>query len=66
MQAIWMQNLATMLLGHAPTLFEYRGLAPLICGQPVRVEAKAGPDGLALRVRRTSDNTVTMQGTATA
>ncbi|MEB8388756.1 MaoC family dehydratase N-terminal domain-containing protein [Rhodobacteraceae bacterium KMM 6894] len=66
MQAIWMQNLATMLLGHAPSLFEYRGLAPLTCGQPVCVEAKAATDGLTLRVRRTSDNTVTMQGTATA
>jgi 3-methylfumaryl-CoA hydratase len=66
MQAIWMQNLAAILFNHAPTLFEYRGLAPLIVGQPVRVEAKAGPDGLNLRVRRTSDNTVTMQGTATA
>lgn len=66
MQAIWMQNLAAMLLGHAPTLFEYRGTAPLTCGQPVRVEANTGPDGIALRVHRTSDNTVTMQGTATA
>ncbi|MEQ3728106.1 MAG: hypothetical protein ABNH38_11920 [Tateyamaria sp.] len=65
MQAIWMQNLATMLLGHAPTLFEYRGTAPLTCRQPVRVEARSGPRGLALRVRRTGDNIVTMQGTAT-
>jgi 3-methylfumaryl-CoA hydratase len=61
-----MQNLAAMLLGQAPKTFDYRGTAPLICGQPVRVEARTGPDGIALRVRRTSDNTVTMQGTATA
>lgn len=66
MQAIWLQNLAVMLLGRAPTLFDYRGTAPLICGQPVRVEAKTDANEIALRVRRVSDNTVTMQGTATA
>ncbi|MCZ4351647.1 MaoC family dehydratase N-terminal domain-containing protein [Roseovarius aestuarii] len=66
MQAIWMQNLAAMVLGQTPAMFDYRGTAPLICGQPVCVEAKTEPDGIALRVRRTSDNTVTMQGSATA
>lgn len=64
LQAIWMQNLAASLLGAAPTRFDYRGLAPLICGEPVRVEARSTANGADLRVRRISDNAVTMQGSA--
>ncbi|SEL16423.1 3-methylfumaryl-CoA hydratase [Roseovarius nanhaiticus] len=66
MQAIWMQNLASTVMGHAPARFDYRGTAPLICGEPVRVEAISEPTGLALRVRRLSNNTITMQARATA
>ena len=66
LQAIWMQNLAARLLGAAPRRFDYRGTAPLICGEPARVEARARPDGADLRVRRLSDNSVTMQGRASA
>jgi 3-methylfumaryl-CoA hydratase len=64
LQAIWMQNLAATLLGLAPRRFDYRGTAPLICGQPVRVEAAEASGGLSLRVRRLSDNAITMQGSA--
>jgi len=64
MQAIWMQNLAALIMGRAPSTFDYRGTAPLICGQPVCVEASETADGLGLRVRRLSDNAVTMQGSA--
>lgn len=64
LQAIWMQNLASTLSGAAPTEFEYRGLAPLICGDAVRVEARMTPEGADLRVRRTCDNVVTMQASA--
>lgn len=66
MQAIWMQNLASTVMGHAPARFDYRGTAPLICGEPVRVEAISEQTNLALRVRRLSNNTITMQGRATA
>ncbi|MEO1679768.1 MAG: MaoC family dehydratase N-terminal domain-containing protein [Pseudomonadota bacterium] len=65
MQAIWMQNLATTVLGQMPDRFTYRGLAPLTLGPAVSVEAQDGAEGLDLRVRRTSDGVVTMQGTAT-
>ena len=68
MQAVWMLNLATQLLGHLPNRFRYRGLAPLICGQPVRIEALTetgeGAAGLALRVV-TEAGQVTMQASAT-
>lgn len=64
LQAIWMQNLAATLFGTAPARFDYRGLAPLICGDAVRVEARMTPGGADLRVRRTGDNAVTMQASA--
>jgi 3-methylfumaryl-CoA hydratase len=64
MQATWMMNLAARVLGACPSRFTYRGVSPLTCGQPIRVEAYAAPDGgLALRVRREA-GPVTMTGTA--
>ena len=65
LQATWMLNLATTILGRLPVIFAYRGLSPLICGTPVRVEARAAATGLDLRVRR-ADGVVTMQATVTA
>ncbi len=65
LQAIWMLNLATSLIGHLPASFHYRGLSPLISGSPVAIEARPATDGLALRVRR-ADGVVTMQATAIA
>lgn len=64
MQAIWMKNLATHLLGHLPGRFTYRGLAPLICDLPVVVEAREADEGLELRVRREGDGVVTMSAIA--
>jgi 3-methylfumaryl-CoA hydratase len=61
LQAIWMQNLAATFFGAAPTRFDYRGMAPLICSEDVRVEARLTSSGADLRVRRIADNTVTMR-----
>lgn len=63
LQATWMLNLASKVLGRLPANFRYRGLAPLICGQPVRIEACEGADGLRLRVCR-ADGVATMQASA--
>lgn len=64
MQALWMLNLAAQMLGRLPARFRYRGLSPLICGFPVRIEAVEGPGEIALRVR-TEEGGITMQATAT-
>ncbi len=66
MQAAWMQNLAAEVIGHLPGRFTYRGLTPLIAGEPVQVEARDTGTGLALRVRRVRDGVVTMQADAMA
>ena len=64
MQATWMQNLAASIFGAPAAVFRYRGLAPLIAGQPVTVEAIDSETGLDLRVRRDADGVVTMQASA--
>ncbi len=63
LQATWMLNLATTVLGQTPARFRYRGMSPVICGQAVRIEGRRAKDGLALRVRNAS-GVVTMQGMA--
>ncbi|WP_321341263.1 MaoC family dehydratase N-terminal domain-containing protein [Breoghania sp.] len=65
LQATWMQNVATRVLGRAPRSFSYRGLSPLICGGKAIVEAREGENGLEIRVRNGEENFVTMQATAT-
>ena len=65
LQAIWMLNLATTILGQVPPVFAYRGVSPLICGNAVRVEAREQTGGLTLRVRR-ADGVVTMQASTMA
>ena len=65
MQAMLMMNLAASLLGQAPSRFKYRGLFPLICGTPIRVEASATGGAIRLRVR-TEEGIVTMSGQAFA
>jgi 3-methylfumaryl-CoA hydratase len=66
LQATLMLNLAARLLGVCPVRFTYRGVSPLTCGKPIRIEAYAAPDGsLSLRVRR-DGGPVTMTGTAAA
>lgn len=64
MQATWMLHLARDLLGRMPASFSYRGLSPLICGRAAVVEARAGAEGLELRVRDQKANVVTMQASA--
>jgi 3-methylfumaryl-CoA hydratase len=64
MQAVWMMNLATHLMGRLPKRFSYRGLSPLICGIPVAIEARESDEGLSLRVRRETDGAATMAATA--
>lgn len=64
LQAIWMQVLATQLLGHLPAEFSYRGLTPLICDRAAVVEARQGAGGLDLRVRDLEADVVTMQAEA--
>ena len=50
LQALWMLNLATEMLGRVPARFTYRGLSPLIAGREARVEARGDGEGIALRV----------------
>ncbi|WP_374643512.1 MaoC family dehydratase N-terminal domain-containing protein [Tabrizicola sp.] len=64
MQAVWMLNLATEILGRLPARFRYRGLSPLICGLPVRIEAQEQAGEIALRVR-TEDGSLATQASAT-
>ena len=63
LQAVWMMNLAADMLGRAPTRFRYRGLAPLICGGAVVIEARTKGTDIALRVRNAA-GVVTMLATA--
>lgn len=64
MQAVWMMNLATHILGRLPTRFTYRGLTPLICNLAVSIEAREAQGGLDLRVRRSGDGVATMAARA--
>jgi 3-methylfumaryl-CoA hydratase len=66
LQATLTLNLATRVFGRPPARFSYRGVSPLICGRPIRVEAHGHDDeadGLALRVR-VQDGPVTMTAQA--
>ena len=63
LQALWMLNLSARMVGRLPAIFRYRGLAPLICGVGVAVEAQRQGDSIALRVRK-PDGVVTMQASA--
>ncbi|MDF1854827.1 MaoC family dehydratase N-terminal domain-containing protein [Pseudooceanicola sp.] len=66
LQAVWLQNLATAQLGAIPRRFSYRGLSPLIVGHSVHVEAREKDGMLYLRVRRLTDDVVTMSARAEA
>ncbi len=63
LQATWLLNLATTLLGRLPAVFAYRGLSPLIVGRAARVEAQPTGTGFNLRVR-VEGGPVTFQATA--
>lgn len=51
LQATWMLHLAERLLGRVPGHFRFRGVRPLICGDPVRIEAVKKASALHLSVR---------------
>lgn len=63
MQALWMMNLVTRMLGALPARLAYRGLRPLIADQTVTVEGRETTEGCELRVRR-ADGVATMQARA--
>jgi 3-methylfumaryl-CoA hydratase len=64
LQATLMLNLAASLLGRQARRFGYRGLQPLICGEPFTVDARPGADGsLETRVISAA-GVVTMAGHA--
>ncbi|PQO24188.1 hypothetical protein C2I36_03675 [Rhodobacteraceae bacterium WD3A24] len=64
LQATLMLNLAARLLGRLPARLTFRGVAPLICGRPIQVEARQEDDGtLSTRVR-VAGGPATMLGTA--
>ena len=66
LQANLMLDLGARVLGACPSRFTYRGVSPLTCGKPVRVEAHGTADGtIALRVLR-EGGPVTMTGVAFA
>jgi 3-methylfumaryl-CoA hydratase len=66
MQATLMLNIAADILGRLPKSFRYRGLAPLICGAPFRVEAMAPSTGqLSTRVI-SAEGVATMSATVEA
>ncbi len=64
LQALVLLNLAASVLGRTPARFAYRGLSPLIAGEPAVAEARQGETGVVLRVVK-SGGPVTMTATAT-
>ena len=65
LQATLMVNLAATLLGRAPTTYSYRGVSPLILGEPFLVDAVQTGGSMALQTI-SSSGMVTMTGQATA
>lgn len=65
MQALLLLNIAASMFSALPSKFRYRGIAPLICGKTIALEARKTGEGLDLRVR-TADGIVTMSAQATA
>lgn len=65
MQATLMLNLAASTLGYAPTTFSYRGVSPLILGEPFVVDA-IKTDGAVSVQTISSSGVVTMTGQGVA
>ena len=65
MQATLMLNLAASILGRAPTTFSYRGVSPLILGEPFVVDALKTGDAITLQTI-SSSGVVTMTGQVVA
>ena len=65
LQATLMLNLASQIHGKQPQKMAYRGVSPLVCGDPIMVDADpAEPAGLACCVRA-ANGTVTMTADVT-
>jgi len=65
MQATLMLNLAASVLGRAPATFSYRGVSPLILGEPFVVDALKIGDAVTLQTI-SSSGVVTMTGQVVA
>lgn len=65
LQATLMLNLAATVLSRAPKTFSYRGVSPLILGEPFVVDAVKTGDSVALQTI-SSSGTVTMTGQVAA
>ena len=65
LQATLMLNLAASMLGRAPTTFSYRGLSPLILGEPFLVDAVKRGGTIGLQTI-SSSGVVTMTGQVAA
>jgi 3-methylfumaryl-CoA hydratase len=63
LQASILLNLAAQLGGKAPGRFTYRGMAPLIAGQPAQAAAVKAQDGIACRMED-GQGRVTMKASA--
>jgi 3-methylfumaryl-CoA hydratase len=63
-QATLLLNIAATLTGTRSLALDYRGLAPLIAGEPFRVKAASRPDGSVLTWTEGADGRVRMEGTA--
>ncbi|MEK9710780.1 MAG: hypothetical protein VW456_11125, partial [Alphaproteobacteria bacterium] len=65
LQATLMLNLASQIHGKQPQKMAYRGVSPLVCGDPIMVDADpADAGGLACCVRA-ANGTVTMTAEVT-
>jgi 3-methylfumaryl-CoA hydratase len=64
LQATLLLNRAADVLGRLPRLFSYRGLSPLICGNPFHVVAEENVGGGCAAKIVAFDGTATMAGTA--
>lgn len=65
LQATLMLNLAATILGRAPTTFSYRGVSPLILGEPFLVDAVKTDGAIAVQTI-SSSGVVTMAGQVVA
>jgi 3-methylfumaryl-CoA hydratase len=63
LQATLMLNLATSQLGRQPTQMRYRGVSPLIAGNPFAVIAERGGDGQMMVSTRSASGATAMTAT---
>ena len=64
LQATLMLNLACSVAGKLPEKMTYRGVRPLVCGDPIMIDADS-EDGTLVACVRSADGNVTMKATVT-